>query len=150
MKFLRTENVEVAQTDNFVISVVKILANVAVENQLGKGVGIERVFAGFNFAETVRAAAVSRRTRRVNKFNFIFSAKIKKRLGIFIIGLNHVINVIVHRVGAGALVENNVNVRRVENPAEQRPYEVVAVHVVEKFQADEIFVLIALAEIVDD
>ena len=59
---LLTENVKVAQADDFAFGLADKLSNVAVEHQLRERVGIERTFALFGFAKTFFARAVNRST----------------------------------------------------------------------------------------
>lgn len=150
MVFLRTVDIEVLEPDDLALGFGHDLTDVAIEGELGEGVGVQCIFAFVAFAETVFTAAVGGGGGGVHHGNAVTQAEVQKRLGIFVVRAHHVVHVVDHGVGAGAFMENNVDVSAVEAVALDGFKEVILVLVVEKFEAAKVFVVEAVFQIVDD
>lgn len=148
--FLRAVDVEVFEADDLTLGFRHDLTDVAVEGELGEGVGIQRVFAFVTFAEAVFTAAVGGGGGGVHHGDAVTQAEVQKRLRIFVVRAHHVVHVVDHGVGAGAFMENNVDVSAVEAVALDGFQKIVLVLVVEEFESTKVFVVEAVFQIVDD
>lgn len=148
--FLRAVDVEVFEADDLALGFRHDLTDVAVEGELGESVGIQRVFAFVAFAEAVFTAAVGGGGGGVHHGDAVTQAEVQKRLGVFVVRAHHVVHVVDHGVGAGALMENNVDVSAVEAVALNGFEKIVLVLVVEEFESTKVFVVEAVFQVVDD
>lgn len=147
---LRAVDVEVLEADDLAVGLRHDLAHVAVEGELREGVRIQGVLALVALAETVLAAAVRRSGRGVHERDAVLQAEVQQGLGVLVVRAHHEVDVVLHRVGAGALVEDGVDVRAVEVVILDALKEVVLVLVVDELQAAEVLVVLAVLEVVDD
>ena len=147
---LRAVDVEVLEADDLAVGLRHDLAHVAVEGELREGVRIQGVLALVALAETVLAAAVRRSGRGVHERDAVLQAEVQQGLGVLVVRAHHEVDVVLHRVGAGALVEDGVDVRAVEVVILDALKEVVLVLVVDELQAAEVLVVLAILEVVDD
>ena len=148
--FLRAVDVEVFEADDLTLGFRHDLTDVAIKGELGEGVGIQRVFAFVAFAEAVFTAAVGGGGGGVHHGDAVTQAEVQKRLGIFVVRAHHVVHVVDHGVGAGAFMENNVDVSAVEAVTLDGFEKIVLVLVVEEFESTKVFVVEAVFQIVDD
>lgn len=148
--FLRAVDVEVFEADDLTLCFRHDLTDVAVEGELGESVGIQRVFAFVTFAEAVFTTAVGGGGGSVHHGDAVTQAEVQKRLRIFVVRAHHVVHVVDHGVGAGAFMENNVDVSAVEAVALDGFEKIVLVLVVEEFESTKVFVVEAVFQIVDD
>ena len=148
--FLRAVDVEVFEADDLTLGFRHDLTDVAVEGELGESIGIQRVFAFVTFAEAVFTAAVGGGGGGIHHGDAVTQAEVQKRLGIFVVRAHHVVHVVDHGVGAGAFMENNVDVSAVEAVALDGIEKIVLVLVVEEFESTKVFVVEAVFQIVDD
>ena len=77
-------------------------------------------------------------------------AEVQQRLRIFIVDLHHVVDVILHRVGAGALVKYDVDVAAAEFVVFDALQKVVLVPIVDEVQTAQVLVILAVLEVIDD
>ncbi len=150
MVFLRPEDVEVAQADDLRRCRRQDAADVAVELQLGEGVDVERPFARRLFAEAAGAAAVHRRGGGVDEGDALPLAEMEQFFAVGVVGVHHVFAVVLHGVGAGAVVEDGLDGRAVEFPGNKRRHKVVFVEIVLDVERQQVFEFVALAEVVDN
>lgn len=148
--FLRAVDVEVFEADDLTLCFRHDLTDVAVEGELGESVGIQRVFAFVTFAEAVFTTAVGGGGGSVHHGDAVTQAEVQKRLGIFVVRAHHVVHVVDHGVGAGAFMENNVDVSAVEAVALDDFEKIVLVLVVEEFESTKVFVVEAVFQVVND
>lgn len=148
--FLRAVDVEVFEADDLTLGFRHDLTDIAVEGELGEGVGIQRVFAFVAFAEAVFTAAVGGGGGGVHHGDAVTQAEVQKSLGIFVVRAHHVVHVVDHGVGAGAFMENNVDVSAVEAVALDGFEKIVLVLVVEEFEPAKVFVVEAVFQVVND
>ena len=147
---LRAVDVEVLEADDLAVGLWHDLAHVAVEGELREGVRIQGVLALVTLAEAVLAAAVRRSGRGVHEGDAVLQAEVQQGLRVLVVRAHHEVDVVLHRVGAGALVEDGVDVRAVEVVILDALKEVVLVLVVDELQAAEVLVVLAVLEVVDD
>lgn len=147
---LRAVDVEVLEADDLAVGLWHDLAHVTVEGELREGVRIQGVLTRVALAEAVLAAAVRRGGRGVHEGDAVLQAEVQQGLRVLVVRAHHEVDVVLHRVGAGALVEDCVDVRAVEVVVLDALKEVVLVLVVNELQAAEVLVVLAVLEVVDD
>lgn len=147
---LRAVDVEVLEADDLAVGLWHDLAHVAVEGELREGVRVQGVLTRVALAESVLAAAVRRGGRGVHEGDAVLQAEVQQGLRVLVVRTHHEVDVVLHRVGAGALVEDGVDVRAVEVVVLDALKEVVLVLVVDELQAAEVLVVLAVLEVVDD
>lgn len=148
--FLRTVDVEVFETDNLAVSFGHDLTHIAVEGKLRESVWIQGIFARIALTEAVFAAAVRRSGRSVHERDAVLQAKMKQRLRILVVRAHHEIDIVLHRVGAGAFMENGVDVRAVEVIVLNSLKEIILVLVVNELQAAQVLVVRTVLEVVNN
>ena len=147
---LRTVDVEVFQPDNGTACLGDDLPHIAVERELRECIGIERILAASALGKAVLPAAVGRGGGGVEERDACPHRKVQERLGVGVVHLHHVVDIILHRIRARALVEDCVDVRAVEVALLDEVEEVVLLLVVNEMQSAQVLVVLAVCKIVDD
>jgi hypothetical protein len=117
-----------------------------VEQQLRVAVDVERALELGLLAKR-RCAAIDRRRRRVEQAHALRLAGVEQGLRGAVVEVEHQPAVVLHRVGAGALVEDDVDAAQLA--ALEAAVEIAPVEVVADRRAGEVGVFRAVAEIVD-
>ena len=144
--FVRAVDIEVAQADHGSAQVIEVVANDLVKQELRVAVDVERTLKAAVFNEFgMRAVGCGR--GRIDEGNAKFLRPAVEVERVAVVVLHHVVAVLFHRVGAGALMEYGVRTRR--RAGTHAGDEVALVEVVRNLALGEIYELFTFFEVVD-
>ena len=147
---LRAEDVEVAQTDDLAAALVHDLPYIAVEGELAVSVRIQCILRRIAFGKAVATCTVGRGGRSVEEGHAVQQAEVQQRLRVFVVDLHHVVDIVLHRIGAGALMEDGIDVAAAEFVVLDALQKVVLMTIVDEMKTAQVLVILAVLEVVDD
>lgn len=147
---LRAVNVEVLEADDLAVCFRHDLAHIAVEGELREGIRIQGILTCIAFAEAMLAGAVRRSRAGIEERDAMLQAEVQQGFGVLVVHAHHEVDVVFHGIGAGAFMEDRVDIRAVEVVILDGLKEVILVLVVNELQAAQVLVVLSILEVVDD
>ena len=144
--FVRTVDVEVAQTDDWGAQILHFAAQNLVEKVLGVPVDVQRTFVTDVFDELLMGTVGSGGGGIDEGHAKCLSPAVELKC-VAVVVLHHVVAVVLHGVGAGALMKDGFRLRR--GATADAVDEVAFVKVVRDAALGEVLVLFAAFQIVD-
>src|SRR5574343_1883611 len=146
--FARPIDVEVTEADDLRRRILgEALADDLVEQELGIAIDVERPFVLSLFLEHA-AGAVSGGRRGVEELHVLILAPVEQDLRVAIVVLHHVAAVRLHGVGAGAFMQDGLDLA-VVMPGLDALDEIVLVEIIGDFAVDQVLELVGLGQVID-
>src|SRR5574343_466109 len=146
--FTRAIDVEITEADDLRRRVLgQTLTNDLVEQKFGVAVHIERPFILALFLENI-AATIGGRRGGVEELHVLILAPVEQDQRVAVVVLHHVTTVRLHGVGAGALMQDGLDLAIVV-PGLDTFDEILLIKVIGDFAVDQVLELVGLGQVVD-
>src|SRR5574343_302127 len=146
--FTRAIDVEITEADDLRRRVLgQTLTNDLVEQKFGVAVHIERPFILALLLENI-AATIGGRRGGVEELHVLILAPVEQDQRVAVVVLHHVTTVRLHGVGAGALMQDGLDLAIVV-PGLDTFDEILLIKVIGDFAVDQVLELVGLGQVVD-